>query len=220
MTTTVIYAFGTSTDIAIPASSKIAIACADGAVATLLYAVASPNQPPVFVPVAVVSGSTEYLSAAVSVATTARIENSGPGRVFANVGTAPIVTVPEPGVPAVNQPTPTAKTVSATLTAAELLTRIITVNQAAGAASALQLPTGSALDTALPEFVADDAFDFSIINTSTVDAEDASITVNTGVTIVGNADIPAYSAAGSLNSSGRFRLRKTGTATWVAYRLA
>jgi hypothetical protein len=126
----------------------------------------------------------------------------------------------ERGVKLVKQGTPTAKTVSATLTAAEILAGIITVNQAAGATSAQQLPLASAMDTALPDAAAGDAFDFSVINTSTVDAEDASVTTNTGWTLVGSMDIHAYSAAGSLNSSARFRARKTGTATWTLYRLA
>lgn len=120
----------------------------------------------------------------------------------------------------VQQDTPTAKTISATLTAAEIAVGIITVNQGGGAPSALQLPTGTALDALFISAQTDNAFDFSVINTSIVDAEDASITVNTGVTIVGSADIPAYSAAGSLNSSARFRLRRTGTATWVCYRIS
>ena len=55
------------------------------------------------------------------------------------------------------------------------------------------------MDTALPDFGADMALDFSVINTSTVDAEDASVATNTGWTLVGNMDVPAYSAAGSLN---------------------
>lgn len=120
----------------------------------------------------------------------------------------------------VAQGTPTAKTVSATLTAAEILAGIITVNQGAAGASALQLPLATAMDTALPESAANDAFDFSVINISTVDAEDASITTNTGWTLVGNVDIPAYSAAGSLNSSGRFRARKTAAGAWTLYRLS
>lgn len=124
------------------------------------------------------------------------------------------------GTPAPVQGAPAAATVSATLTAANLLTGIITVNQAAGAASAQQLPLAADLDTALPRFAAGDAFDFSVINTSTVDAEDASVTTNTGWTLVGSMDIPAYSAAGSLNSSGRFRARKTGAAAWTLYRIA
>lgn len=116
------------------------------------------------------------------------------------------------------QGTPTAKTISATLTVQEIATGIVTVNQGGAGTSALQLPDGTALDTAFANMTTDDSFDFSVINISTVDAEDASITVNTGVTIVGSADIPAYSAAGSLNSSALFRLRKTGSATWVCYR--
>lgn len=120
----------------------------------------------------------------------------------------------------VKQGAPTAKTVSATLTAAEILAGIITVAQGAAGASAQQLPLASAMDTALPNAAAGDAIDFSVINISTVDAEDASLTTNTGWTLVGSMDVPAYSAAGSLNSSGRFRARKTGTATWTLYRIA
>jgi len=120
----------------------------------------------------------------------------------------------------VAQGTQTAKTTSATLTAAEVLAGIITVNQGAAGASAQQLPTAADLDTALPDWVANDAFDFSVINISTVDAEDASVTTNTGWTLVGNMDIPAYSTAGSLNSSARFRARKTAAGAWTLYRIA
>lgn len=126
----------------------------------------------------------------------------------------------ERSVKLVKQGTPTAKTVSATLTAAEVLAGIITVNQAAASTSEQQLPLASAMDTALPTSAAGDAFDFSVINTSTVDAEDASVTTNTGWTLVGSMDIHAYSAAGSLNSSARFRARKTGTGAWTLYRIA
>lgn len=120
----------------------------------------------------------------------------------------------------VAQGTPTAKTTNATLTAAEVLAGIITVAQGAAGTSAQQLPTASDLDTAMPDAAAGDAFDFSVINTSTVDAEDATVTTNTGWTLVGNMDIPAYSAAGSLNSSARFRARKTGSAAWTLYRMS
>lgn len=123
------------------------------------------------------------------------------------------------GIKLTSQGAPTAKTTSATLTAAEILAGIITVNQGGGAASAQQLCTGTAMDTALPDFTTNDSFDFAVINISTVDAEDASVTTNTGWTLVGAMDIPAYSAAGSLNSSAYFRARKTGTATWTLYRL-
>lgn len=120
----------------------------------------------------------------------------------------------------VAQGAPAAKTTSATLTAAEVLTGIITVNQGGAGASAQQLPTAAAMDTAMPDSAAGDAFDFSVVNISVVAAESASLTTNTGWTLVGAMDVPAYSAAGSLNSSGRFRARKTATGAWTLYRLS
>jgi len=114
----------------------------------------------------------------------------------------------------------TAKTVSATLTAAELRSGIITVNQAGAATSAQQLPADTAMTAAFPDIAVDHGFEFSVINTSTVDAEDASITTNTGWTLTGSMDIHAYSAAGSLNSSARFFARRTAAGTWTLYRIA
>ncbi len=118
------------------------------------------------------------------------------------------------------QGAPAAKTVSATLTAAELTSGIITVNQGAAGASALQVPTGTAIQAGLPaDFATGDSFDVSVINISTVDAEDASVTVNTDVTLVGSMDFLAYSAAG-LRSSGIIRFRKTADHVFVGYRIA
>lgn len=120
----------------------------------------------------------------------------------------------------VTQGAPAAKTVSATLTGAEVASGIITVNQGAGASSALQMPTGTALQAALPADMAiGEAFDFSVINTSTVDAEDATLTVNDDVTFIGSVDIPAHSAV-NVPSSARFRARKTADHVFVVYRLS
>jgi hypothetical protein len=124
----------------------------------------------------------------------------------------------ERGVKLVKQGAQTAKTVSATLTAAEILAGIITVNQAAGGASAQQLPLATAMDTALPESAAGDAFDFSVINISVVAAEDATLTTNTGWTLVGNMEVQSADALTN-NTSGRFRARKTGAGAWTLYRL-
>jgi hypothetical protein len=124
------------------------------------------------------------------------------------------------GMSLIKQGAPAAKTTSTTLTAAELCTTIITVNQAATGTSVLTLPAATDLDALLPDSAAGDAFDFSVINISVVDAEDASVATAAGWTLVGNMDIHAYSAAGSLNSSARFRARKTGAGAWVLYRIA
>ncbi len=114
---------------------------------------------------------------------------------------------------------PTAKTVSATLTAAELLAGIITINQGAAGASNLQAPTGTAIQAALPaDFATGDSFDVSFINISTVAAEIASLTVNTDVTIVGTAAVAAIAAG--VASSGVFRFRKTADHVFVAYRIS
>lgn len=125
----------------------------------------------------------------------------------------------ERSVKLVKQGAPTAKTTSATLTAAEVQAGIITVNQGAAGASAQQLPTASAMDTAFPDAAAGDAFEFSVINISTVAAEDASLTTNTGWTLVGSMVVESNDSDRAA-SSGRFRARKTGAAAWTLYRLA
>jgi hypothetical protein len=106
------------------------------------------------------------------------------------------------------QSTPTAKTAAATLTAAELATGIITYT---GAAVALTMPLGTDLDAAFGSMKVNSSFDFYIINTGATNA--ATVTANTGVTLVGTA---AVSAATSCN----WRVRKTADNTYVAYRIA
>ena len=117
------------------------------------------------------------------------------------------------------QGTPAAKTTSTTLSVSDIAAGIITVNQGGGAASNLTTPTGTQLDAAFSNAKVDSSIDFWIINTSTVDAEDAAIVAGTGVTLVGNDDILANSAT-TINSSAYFRLRRTGTNAWTLYRLA
>jgi len=106
------------------------------------------------------------------------------------------------------QTTPTAKAAAATLTAAELATGIITFN---GTAGALTVPLGTDLDVAFPSMKVDSSFDFVIINTDAADA--ATVTANTGCTLVGVAAVAAVTSA-------MWRVRKTGEATYVFYRIA
>ena len=108
----------------------------------------------------------------------------------------------------VTQVAPTAKTAAATLTAAELATGIITYT---GAAVNLTVPLGTSLDAAFPSMKVDSCFDFCIINTDAADA--ATVTANTGCTLVGVAAVSAV-------SSCTWRVRKTGEATYVFYRVA
>ena len=108
----------------------------------------------------------------------------------------------------VTQVAPTAKTAVATLTPAELATGIITYN---GAAVALTMPLGTDLDTAFSSMKVNSSFDFSIINIGGTNA--ATVTANTGVTLVGVAAVSA-------NTSATWRVRKTADNTFVAYRVA
>lgn len=119
----------------------------------------------------------------------------------------------------IEQGAPAAKTVSATLTAAEIATKLITVNEGTTNPSALQLPLATAMDIEFDTLGADQAIDFSLINISAVAAETASITTNTGWTLVGNMLVAANTAITDI-SQGRFRARRTGAGAWTLYRIA
>ena len=108
----------------------------------------------------------------------------------------------------VTQTAPTAKTAAAILTAAELATGIITFN---GTAGALTVPTGALLDAAFPSMKVNSCFEFTIINTD--DTDTATVTASTGCTLVGVAAVIAA-------TSCIWRVRKTGDATYVFYRIA
>jgi hypothetical protein len=100
-----------------------------------------------------------------------------------------------------------------------LLTGIITTTGATGP-SVHQLPTGTALLAEVPYFTAGDSFDFFIINTGTGASDDATITVNTDVTIVGNPTTGALVDATQDVGSSHWRARYTTGVTWIVYRLA
>jgi hypothetical protein len=106
------------------------------------------------------------------------------------------------------QVAPTAKTAAATLTPAELATEIITYT---GAAVNLTLPLGTDIENAFSSMKVNSSFDFSIINIGGTNA--ATVTANTGCTIVGVAAVSA-------NTSATWRVRKTAENTFVFYRIA
>lgn len=117
------------------------------------------------------------------------------------------------------QAAPAAKTVTAGITAAELVAGLITTTGVT-APSIHQLPTGTEIDAAIPGIATGDAFDFTIINTGTGASDDAIITVNTDVTIVGNPTVGALTDATIISGSGRFRARRSAANTYVVYRMA
>lgn len=119
---------------------------------------------------------------------------------------------------------PAAKTTDATLTAAEILGGLITVNQGGAGTSTLTLPLGTSLQSALPSDLAvGDCFQFSVINISTVAAEDCIMAGNTGTTYVGKTTINSNDAITS-PSSATFVVRCTGVGagagTFSIYRVS
>lgn len=117
------------------------------------------------------------------------------------------------------QGAPTSKTTSTTLTAAELATRIIKVNNGAAGTTTLTLPTAANTDTQFSTLATGYAFEFTVINNSTVAAEDATIATNTGWTLDGNMVIESNDSDRA-RSSGTFRARKTGTAAYTLFRIS
>ena len=128
------------------------------------------------------------------------------------------------GLNLVTQVTPTAKTTSATLTAAEILTGIITGNQGAAGAAAYTMPLATdweiALIAAFPGLQNNDSFDFSVINISAVASEDITMTTNTGWTLVGSMVLEAREATQVQMSQGLFRARRTAANTYTLYRIS
>lgn len=109
------------------------------------------------------------------------------------------------------QAAPAAYTADQTLTAAELLGRLVTATKAT--AIAFTLPTGALMDAALfgGTAVAGDSFDWEVIN---LGSSSGAMTLNAGTnhTIVGNAVV-------AISTTGRFRTRKTAANTFVTYRV-
>ena len=198
----VIFTQGTAT-VTVPAGQKIAIQAFSPA--SVFQNVGFPQFPDSQDLLTVVENTT-YISPAFTNATSVTIQAGASGALY-SVGTAPQIGNDGNWQ---NQPAPAniADGGSMVMTAADLLTSIVTATPTAG--RNIQLPTAAALEAATV-FAIDDSFDFSVI---TLAAFALTITVNTGVTIVGS---PA-TGAGS-GSAARYRIRKTAANTFIVYRI-
>lgn len=216
MATQKVYPYG-SVDVTVPASSSIAIGTFGNDYAVIYYATTATNFPPTYY-VQQYLDNDEVTLGAFTNPQPVRIEAKS-DIVYYDVGTAPVLVMPTLGLVKLKQGAAgdfTGATVN--LEAADLINGIVTVN--GGAAATVNTPTGAQLDAALPDFGESDAFDFYLINISTTAAETATLTADTGVTIVGNAVVAEADAATNA-TSGHFRCRRTSTAaTWVFYRIA
>ena len=107
------------------------------------------------------------------------------------------------------QGAPVALTAAATLTGAQLSNGLFTYT---GAAVNLTLPTVADLEADVSSAQkVNSAFEFGIINIGGTNA--ATVTANTGCTLVGVAAVSA-------NTACQWRVRKTAANTYVFYRVA
>ena len=112
------------------------------------------------------------------------------------------------------QGAPATATSSATLTAAQIATGII-LGSPGSSAAAYTLPTGTLMDTYFNNAKNDSSADFSVTNVDGSGSGVITMTAGTGWTITGLATVAA-----TAGTTGRFRARRTATATWTLYRLS
>ena len=202
MSYNVIFTQGTAT-VTVPAGEKIAVQAYSPAL--VFQEVGFPNFPDSQDLLTTVENTT-YVSPAFTNATSVTIQAGASGALYA-IGVSPVITN-DGNWQLQGAPGNVADGGSMIATAADVLTGIVTATPTT--TRSIQLPLGSNLDLAT-EWAIDQAFDFSDI---TLAAFALTITVNTGVTIVGSAATAATSGA-----SARFRLRKTAADTFIVYRI-
>ena len=199
MSYNVVFAQGTAT-VTVPAGEKIAVQAYSPA--SVFQEVGYPNFPESQDLLTVVENTT-YVSAAFTNATSVTIQAGASGATYA-VGTDPVVS--DDGKFQL-QGTPGVLNATGALTAAMILSGIVTSTTAAAVAGTL--PTGAVLDAA-SEFAIGDSFDWSVIATG---ANAFTVTAAaTGHTIVGTAAVATV-------TSGAWRTRKTAAETFVSYRI-
>ena len=200
MSFNVIFTQGTAT-VTVPAGEKIAVQAYSPAL--VFQEVGFPNFPDSQDLLATVENTT-YVSPAFTNATSVTIQAGASGAAYA-VGVSPVISdsgkFQTQGAPGVLNAT-------GTLTAAMILSGIVTSTSAA--ATVATLDVGAVVDAA-SEFAIGDSFDWSVINTGpsafTVTSPDASHT------IVGTAAVATVTSA-------VWRTRKTAADTFISYRLS
>lgn len=126
------------------------------------------------------------------------------------VGGRTAVTQDDAGSQLLVQGAPGALNATGALTAALILTGIVT--SSAAAAVVATVDTGTAMDTALADTVAiGEAFDWSAINTDAINAFTVTAAA-AGHTLVGSGVVDG-------GGSGRFRSKRAAANMWITYRI-
>lgn len=113
-----------------------------------------------------------------------------------------------------DQGDPATPTATATLTTAQIATQLMVANPGTSAA-AYTLPLGTDMDNAFPNAKVNSTIAFNIINIGTSSGA-ITMTTNTGWGTLANTG----SVTIAIGTSAQFVARRTGTATWVLYRIA
>jgi len=200
MSYNIVFAQGTVT-VSVPAGEKIAVQAYSPA--SVFQEVGFPNFPEANDLLSVVENTT-YVSSAFTNATNVIIQAGASGAAYA-VGTAPVISNSGKYQ---DQGTPGVLNATGALTAAMMLSGIVTSTTAAAVAATV--PTGTVLDAA-SEFAIGDSFDWSVINTGATNA--FTVTAATDHTLVGVAAVAAVTSA-------IWRTRKTAANTFVSYRIS
>jgi hypothetical protein len=237
--TVMVYPNGAAT-VAVPASQYINVFTAGGSSAKVYKQVGYPNMPSSW---ALETNGTvtnqETIFGPYTNATNIRIE-AGNDLVLYSVGSGALavpVTRVFPGLSPGSgsilrttarigtlQPVPTALTTAATMTAAQLLTGIITGTHTAGATQAYTLPTGTLLEAAVPYLQIGEGFEWVLINLSAAAADSITVTAGTDHTIVGDPVVISthVTTGGAITSRGcsssTWITKKTAANTFVTYR--
>ncbi len=198
MSYNVIFTQGTET-VTVPAGEKIAVQAYSPA--SVFQEVGFPNFPDSQDLLSTVSNTT-FVSSAFTNATSVTIQAGASGALYA-VGTEP--TISSSGKYQ-TQGTPGVLNATGSLTAAMILSGIVTSTTAAAVAGTV--PTGTVLDAA-SEFAVDDSFDWSVINTG---PNTFTVTASTDHTLVGTTSVLTLISA-------VWRTRKTAANTFVSYRI-
>lgn len=195
-------------DVAVPASSAIAVDCVGGGFQVYQLVAGSPNQPPQLVLLTDISAASTapYVSSAFTSATTVRVQAIGNVDCFYEVGTAPVV---KRFRGEAKSTLPVAVNASATLTVAQLLTGVITSTTTSAPTNGT-LPTGTIFDAG-STFAVLDTIDFSVVNTGATNA--FVILTATGWTLIGSMTV-------ALSTSAQFRIQKTAANTFNLIRLS
>jgi hypothetical protein len=198
MSSQIVPPFGIAT-IAVAAAAKVAAYSA--APYTVDQVVGYPNEPPANQ--SLFNNSGLFAGAAFTLAGSVVVQ-AGSQPVLVNVGVAGNSVYERL---AVTQPTPGVLNATGPLTAALILTGIVT--STTGAAVVATLDTGTVMDTS-GTFAIGDSFDWTAIATG---ANSFTVTAAAGHTIVGAAAVATL-------TSGRFRTTKTAANTFITYRLS